>query len=172
LTKRPRGLATDRALQAGPASTPTFASAVGISRRTLHRVSLRTFGFAPKRLLRRQGFTNVLGHSRVKRDRTLDTHVDDEYFDPSNFLRDFAIFAGMTTRTCLRAARVLKQKPAAARARRAVSGLLVDRPPHTSSVLAEDVQEQPGRHRVHGPQYAGEAGKARTLRFTRHRIRV
>ena len=96
---------------------PTFASVAAISPRTLHRVCLRTFGSAPKRLLRRQGFMNVLGQIRVKPYRPLDTHVGDEDFDPSNILRDFAIFAGVTTRTCLRAARVRKQKAAVARAR-------------------------------------------------------
>lgn len=100
-------LAADRALRTRPAEVADFAAAAGMSERTLHRVCLRAFGFAPKRLMRLQRFLDTLGQVRIAIGTRLRDAIDDSYFDQSHFYRDFRDFMGMTPRAYFRAHRPL-----------------------------------------------------------------
>ena len=57
-------LGVDQAFRLRPPTVAEFARLAGLGDRTLHRVCLRVFGFAPKRLLRLQRFLDSLGHMR------------------------------------------------------------------------------------------------------------
>ncbi|PZQ55996.1 MAG: AraC family transcriptional regulator [Phenylobacterium zucineum] len=107
-------LAADRALRHQPRDVPTFAEMAGMSERSLHRTCLRTFGFPPKRLLRRQRFLYTLGLIRVTPDPLLGTLIDPEYHDQSHFNRDFHDFMGMTATEYAATPRALMQAAAAA----------------------------------------------------------
>ncbi|WP_337189350.1 helix-turn-helix domain-containing protein [Phenylobacterium sp.] len=118
LSRRPptpkAALAVDHALRNQPRDVATFADMAGMSERTLHRICLRTFGFPPKRLLRRQRFLYTLGLLRVTPDPLLGTLIDPEYHDQSHFNRDFHDFMGMSAREYAATPRALMQAAAAA----------------------------------------------------------
>lgn len=105
---------TDRVLRTRPANVPAFAAAVGVPLRTLHRLCLRTFGFAPKRLLRRQRFLDTLGHVRSAVGESLKASLDPTYNDLPHFYRDFRDFMGMSPQAYHRANRQLMAQAAAA----------------------------------------------------------
>lgn len=69
---------------------------VGVSRRTLERLSARYFGFPPKLLLRRQRFVRSLGKFTIERNRSWSASLDGQYVDQAHFVRDFRSFMGMT----------------------------------------------------------------------------
>jgi AraC-like DNA-binding protein len=97
-----------------PTDVPTFAEQVGVSSRTLHRLCLRLFGYAPKRLLRRQRFLDTLGHVRSAVGEHLDEALDPDYFDQAHFYRDFRDFMGMSARAYFSASRALMSRAAEA----------------------------------------------------------
>ena len=107
-------VAIDRALRARPATVPEFAAACGVAPRTLHRLCLRLYGFAPKRLLRRQRFLDTLGHVRTAVGDPLRDALDAAYFDQAHFYRDFRDFMGMSPRAYFTASRDLMARAAAA----------------------------------------------------------
>lgn len=107
-------IAVDRVLRTRPADVSAFAAAVGVSQRTLHRLCLRTFGFAPKRLLRRQRFLDTLGQFRSAVGNSLEASLDSEYTDQPHFYRDFRDFMGMSPRAYFGAERKLMAEAAAA----------------------------------------------------------
>ena len=107
-------LAADRALRTRPAEVAGFAAAAGMSERTLHRVCLNAFGFAPKRLMRLQRFLDTLGQVRSAIGTSVRDAIDDAYCDQSHFYRDFRDFMGMTPRAYFRAPRALMGPAAAA----------------------------------------------------------
>jgi AraC-like DNA-binding protein len=78
-----------------------LAKRVGISERSVAKLSRRVFGFKPKLLLRRQRFLRTLGevmlHPRSSWLRALDAH----YVDQSHFNRDFRRFMGLTPQAYL-----------------------------------------------------------------------
>ena len=78
------------------ASVGELAERLGISSRSLERLSARAFGFAPKLLLRRQRFLRSLAQFMLDPSlswiRTLDWH----YVDQAHFVRDFKRFMGMS----------------------------------------------------------------------------
>jgi AraC-like DNA-binding protein len=76
--------------------TAAFADAVGVSTRTLDRLCRRTFGFAPKRLLRRQRFLRTLDAIGDRLDRPLGEMLDHGYHDQAHFIREFKSYMGMT----------------------------------------------------------------------------
>lgn len=78
------------------ADTPAFARAIGVSTRTLDRLCRRVFGFAPKRLLRRQRFLRTLDRIRDRLDRPLGDMIDHGYHDQAHFIREFRSYMGMT----------------------------------------------------------------------------
>jgi methylphosphotriester-DNA--protein-cysteine methyltransferase len=93
-----------------------FAAEVGVPPRTLHRLCLRAFGFAPKRLLRRQRFLETLGLIRVSADTKFSALLDEQYHDQAHFNRDFRDFMGMTAREYAQTPRALMQAAAIAQA--------------------------------------------------------
>lgn len=110
----PQVMAADRALRMRPDDVADFAAAAGMSERTLHRVCLRAFGFAPKRLMRLQRFLDTLGQVRSAIGAPVRDAITDAYFDQSHFYRDFRDFMGMTPRAYFRAVRPLMGPAAAA----------------------------------------------------------
>lgn len=110
----PQLLLLDEVLRTRPVDVPAFAAAVGVSSRTLHRLCLRLFGFAPKRLLRRQRFLDTLGQVRSAVGEPLQEALDAAYFDQAHFYRDFRDFMGMSPRAYFTAARTLMARAAAA----------------------------------------------------------
>lgn len=96
------------------------AARVGMTVRSLERMSRRAFGFPPKLLLRRQRFLRSL--SRFMLDPSLKWigTIDSHYHDQSHFVRDFRRFMGMSPRDYARMPKPLLA--AAARARVAIAG--------------------------------------------------
>jgi AraC-like DNA-binding protein len=118
LSRRPQEtpafVAVDRALRSHPANVPQFAAEAGVPPRTLHRLCLHLFGFAPKRLLRRQRFLDTLGKVRTAVGDPLREALDAAYFDQAHFYRDFRDFMGMSPRAYYAASRALMARAAAA----------------------------------------------------------
>ena len=112
--------AVDRALRMRPAEVGAFAAMAGLTERTLSRLCLKTFGFAPKRLLRLQRFLDTLGHIRSAVGEPVAEAIDG-YFDQAHFYRDFRDFMGMTPRGYQRAPRRLMSAAAAEQVRAGVS---------------------------------------------------
>lgn len=92
----PRVAAVHRALLGNPDSVTAFADTAGITQRTLHRLCLRAFGFAPKGLLRQKRFLRTLERVRGVLDKPLAGLIDDGYYDQAHFNRDFRYFLGMS----------------------------------------------------------------------------
>ena len=112
----PRALAVDGALRTTPADVGAFATLVGLSERSLHRVCLETFGFAPKRLLRRQRFLRTLGRVRAAVGAPVTPSLGADYYDLPQFYRDFRDFMGMSARDYFAAPRDLMGPAAVAQA--------------------------------------------------------
>ena len=111
---RPLVLAVDRALRSRPATVQAFAADAGLTERTLQRVCLATFGFAPKRLLRLQRFLDTLGHVRAAVGGRVTGSLADDYYDAAHFYRDFRDFMAMSPRAYFHAKRPLMGPAAAA----------------------------------------------------------
>ena len=107
-------LTLSRVLQTRPADVIEFAALVGVSPRTLQRLCLHLYGFAPKRLIRRQRFLDTLGTFRTAVGEPLDTAIDPAYFDQAHFYRDFRDFMGMSPRAYFTASRDLMARAAKA----------------------------------------------------------
>ncbi|MFO1255631.1 MAG: helix-turn-helix domain-containing protein [Sphingomonadaceae bacterium] len=77
-------------------SVGELAERLGVSPRSLERLSLKAFGFSPKLLLRRQRFLRSLAQfmldPSLKWINTLDFH----YVDQAHFVRDFKRFMAMS----------------------------------------------------------------------------
>ena len=82
----------------GVASVSELAERLGISSRSLERLSLRAFGFSPKLLLRRQRFLRSLAQFMLDPSLTWIKTLDFHYVDQAHFVRDFRRFMGMTPR--------------------------------------------------------------------------
>lgn len=78
------------------ADVDQLASRVGVSRRTLERLTSRYFGFAPKLLLRRQRFLRSLGAFMTMDRRNWSAAIDGQYYDQAHFVRDFRSFMGVS----------------------------------------------------------------------------
>ena len=117
----PVTLRVDEALRTNPRDVATFAALVAMSPRTLSRYCARIFGFAPKRLLRRQRFLDALGQVRTQPDVKFVELLDERYFDQSHFIRDFRAFMGMTPRAYLARPRDIFQVAAAEQTSRGIT---------------------------------------------------
>jgi AraC-like DNA-binding protein len=106
----------DDALRSRPDDVVAFAAAIGVSPRTLQRLCLDLFGFAPKRLIRRQRFLDTLGTFRAAVGQSLEAALDPAYFDQAHFYRDFRDFMGMSPRAYFTASRALMARAAEAQA--------------------------------------------------------
>ena len=104
----------DGVLRTRPADVTEFAARAGVAPRTLQRLCLDLFGFAPKRLIRRQRFLDTLGKFRAAVGEPLRTAINPAYFDQAHFYRDFRDFMGMSPRAYFNASRELMAKAARA----------------------------------------------------------
>ena len=97
-----------------------LADRLGMTVRTVERLSRRAFGFPPKLLLRRHRFLRSLARFMLDPSRKWLGSLDCHYHDQSHFVRDFRRFMGMCPTQYARADKPLLA--AAARARMAVAG--------------------------------------------------
>lgn len=81
------------------ASVSDLAERIGISSRSLERLSLRAFGFSPKLLLRRQRFLRSLAQFMLDPSLTWIRTLDYQYVDQAHFVRDFKRFMTMSPST-------------------------------------------------------------------------
>lgn len=77
-------------------SVAELARSLGMNRRTLERICLRSFGFSPKLLLRRQRFLRSLTDYMLDPSLKWVGVLDGLYHDQAQFVRDFREFMGMT----------------------------------------------------------------------------
>lgn len=96
-----------------------FAASLGMTERTLSRLCQRVFGFAPKRLLRRQRFLRTLADIGDRLDQPLATLLDGGYFDQSQFNREFKAYMGMTPLAYFHSPRQMMRRAASERLRTA-----------------------------------------------------
>lgn len=95
----PAILAAHRALiDDEAASVADLSARLGLSERSVERLSLRAFGFAPKLLLRRQRFLRSLGRFMLDPSMAWIDTMDHHYYDQAQFTRDFQRFMGMSPR--------------------------------------------------------------------------
>jgi len=80
------------------ASVADLAQRLGISARSLERLSLKAFGFSPKLLLRRQRFLRSLAQFMLDPSLTWIKTLDFHYVDQAHFVRDFRRFMAMSPR--------------------------------------------------------------------------
>ncbi|MGX7894169.1 helix-turn-helix domain-containing protein [Tsuneonella sp. HG222] len=107
-----------------------LAERVGMSGRTLERLSLRAFGFSPKLLLRRQRFLRTLGQVMLNPQMRWSDSLDSHYHDQAHFNRDFKYFMGLSPNAYM--ARPHPIVDAAVRGRMAAEGApmqVLHRPP-------------------------------------------
>lgn len=120
----PAILAAHRALVDDDLATVADLSAkLGLSERSIERLSHRAFGFSPKLLLRRQRFLRSLARFMLDPSMAWIDTMDHHYYDQAQFTRDFAKFMGMSPRAY--AARPKPILGAAAKARAAAAGAAV-----------------------------------------------
>ena len=120
----PAILSAHRALVDDDLSTVADLSAkLGLSERSIERLSHRAFGFSPKLLLRRQRFLRSLARFMLDPSMAWIDTMDHQYYDQAQFSRDFAKFMGMSPREY--AARPKPILGAAAKARAAAAGAAV-----------------------------------------------
>ena len=101
-------------------SASELADSVGMTLRSLERLSRRAFGFPPKLLLRRQRFLRSLAQFMLDPSLKWLSTMDFQYHDQAHFVRDFKRFMGMSP-----SAYAKLEKPlliAAAQARMAIAG--------------------------------------------------
>lgn len=77
-------------------SVGDLAEKMGMSARSLERISLRAFGFPPKLLLRRQRFLRSLSEYLLDTSQAWIKTLDEHYVDQAHFVRDFKQFMGMS----------------------------------------------------------------------------
>lgn len=77
-------------------SVSELAERLGMSSRSLERLSLRAFGFPPKLLLRRQRFLRSLAQFMLDPSLKWISTLDWHYVDQAHFVRDFRRFMGMS----------------------------------------------------------------------------
>lgn len=73
-----------------------MAERAGLHPRTLERLCRKSFGFAPKKLLRRQRFMRSLAQFMLDPSMKWIGAIDALYFDQSHFVRDCKEFLGMS----------------------------------------------------------------------------
>jgi AraC-like DNA-binding protein len=97
-----------------------LAGRMAMSTRSLERLCLRSFGFSPKLLLRRQRFLRSLAQFMLDPSLTWISTLDFQYVDQAHFVRDFRAFMGMSPRRYASLEHPVLR--AAARARAAAAG--------------------------------------------------
>ena len=104
-------------------SVGDLAGKLGMSERSVERLSQRAFGFSPKLLLRRQRFLRSLARFMLDPSMAWIDTLDYHYYDQAQFTRDFKAFMGIGPRDY--AARPKPILGAAAMARAAAAGAAV-----------------------------------------------
>ena len=104
-------------------SVADLANKLGMSERSVERLSQRAFGFSPKLLLRRQRFLRSLARFMLDPSMAWIDTLDYHYYDQAQFTRDFKAFMGIGPRDY--AARPKPILGAAAMARAAAAGAAV-----------------------------------------------
>jgi len=84
------------------ASVASLAQRIGISTRSLERLSLRAFGFTPKLLMRRARFLRSLHEVAQAPVAGRAIAIDPGYTDYSHFVRDAQLFLGMSPQAFLK----------------------------------------------------------------------
>ena len=79
-------------------SVAELAAKLGLSERSVERLSRRAFGFSPKLLLRRQRFLRSLARFMLDPSMSWIETLDYHYYDQAQFTRDFQRFMGMGPR--------------------------------------------------------------------------
>jgi len=105
------------------ASVGELAERLGISARSLERLSLKAFGFSPKLLLRRQRFLRSLAQFMLDPSLKWISTLDFHYVDQAHFVRDFKRFMAMSPSRYAAAEHPVLR--AAAQARNASAGAAV-----------------------------------------------
>lgn len=100
-----------------------LAARIGMTVRSVERLSRRAFGFPPKLLLRRQRFLRSLARFMIDPSLKWMGALDRHYHDQSHFVRDFHRFMGMCPSAYARADKPLLA--AAAQARMMAAGAAV-----------------------------------------------
>lgn len=77
-------------------SVADLARRLNMSPRSFERLSLRSFGFPPKLLLRRQRFLRSLAQFMLDPSLKWISTLDSQYVDQAHFVRDFKRFMGMS----------------------------------------------------------------------------
>ena len=80
-------------------SVAELAARIGLSARSLERICLRSFGFPPKLLLRRQRFLRSLSQFLLNPSLSWIETLDENYVDQAHFVRDFKKFMQMSPST-------------------------------------------------------------------------
>ncbi|HMO74516.1 MAG TPA: helix-turn-helix domain-containing protein [Sphingopyxis sp.] len=101
-------------------SVAELTETLGLSERSVERLSRRAFGFPPKLLLRRQRLLRSLARFMLDPSMAWIDTLDHHYYDQAQFTRDFRRFMGMSPRAY--AARPKPILGAAAFARAAMAG--------------------------------------------------
>ena len=104
-------------------SVANLSAKLGLSERSIERLSHRAFGFSPKLLLLRQRFLRSLARFMLDPSMAWIDTMDHHYYDQAQFTRDFQRFMGMSPRDY--AARPKPILGAAAFARAAAAGAAV-----------------------------------------------
>ena len=78
------------------ATVADLVARAGISQRTVERICRRSFGFAPKLLLRRQRFMRSISQFMLDPSLKWIGAIDGNYHDQAQFVRDCHQFLGMT----------------------------------------------------------------------------
>lgn len=94
-----------------------FAAALGLSERTLQRLTPRLFGFAPKPLLRRQRFLRALDRAVHNPGRPFTELLEAGYADQPHFVREFRAFMGLSPSAYFTEPRTMMRLAAAERER-------------------------------------------------------
>jgi AraC-like DNA-binding protein len=100
---------------AGVSRIEDLAARSGMSASQLARFCKARFGFAPKRLLRRQRFLRMLEALHLRPYAEWHSFVDPQYTDQSHMIRDFKSFLGVSPGQYMARSRLIQQASATAR---------------------------------------------------------
>jgi AraC-like DNA-binding protein len=98
------------------ANVGELAEALDMDVQQVERLTRRAFGFAPKRLIRRQRFLRTLAQRLLDPELNWSGAMDSQYYDQAHFNRDFKEFMGMTPREYLAMPRPISKGSATSRA--------------------------------------------------------
>lgn len=110
-------------------SVGELAMTLGLSERSVERLSQRAFGFSPKLLIRRQRFLRSLARFMLDPSMSWINTLDFHYHDQAQFTRDFRRFMGMGPREYAALPKPIMASAAIARAAAAGAAVQALHPP-------------------------------------------